>query len=52
MREGHEMIGRFKEKYKVYNLPMPLYKYRIHESNRTNDLEKVKNYDKMLKGDF
>jgi hypothetical protein len=52
MREGHEMIKRFREKYKVYNLPMPLYKYRIHESNRTNNLEQVENYDRMLKGEF
>ena len=51
MREGHEMIRRFKEKYKVYNLPLPLYKYRIHESNRTKDSEQVQNYDKKLKGD-
>ena len=51
MREGHEMIKRFKEKYKVYNLPMPLYKYRIHETNRTKNLDQVQNYDNMLKGD-
>ncbi len=51
MREGHEMIRRFKERYKVYNLPLPLYKYRIHESNRTKDSEQVQDYDKKLKGD-
>ena len=51
MREGHEMIRRFKEKYKVYNLPLPLYKYRIHESNRTKDSEQVQNYDNKLRGD-
>ena len=51
MREGHEMIRRFREKYKVYNLPLPLYKYRIHESNRTKDSEQVQNYDNKLKGD-
>ncbi len=51
MREGHEMIRRFKEKYKVYNLPMPLYKYRIHDSNRTNNISQVQNYDDMLKGE-
>jgi len=51
MREGHEMIRRFKEKYKVYNLPLPLYKYRIHESNRTKNSTQVQNYDNKLKGD-
>ena len=51
MREGHEMIRRFKEKYKVYNLPLPLYKYRIHESNRTKDSAQVQNYDNKLRGD-
>ena len=51
MREGHEMIRRFREKYKVYNLPIPLYKYRIHDLNRTSNTRQVQDYDNMLKGD-
>lgn len=51
MREGHEMIQRFVEKYKLYSLPMPLYKYRIHESNRTKNNNQVEIYDNMLKGE-
>lgn len=48
MREGHEMIRRYKEKYKLYHLPMPMYKYRIHENQRTNNKEQVEKFDKKL----
>lgn len=51
MREGHEMMKRFQEKYKIYNLPMPLYKYRIHDENRTKDLKTVQSFDNMLEGE-
>ena len=42
MREGHELKNRYEEKYQIYNLRMPLYRYRIHSSNRTNNIEEVK----------
>ena len=48
MREGHELMQRFKDKYKIFNLPMPLYKYRIHDYNRTKNKEDLKKYDNML----
>ena len=47
MREGHELHNRFLKKYKIYNLRMPLYRYRIHENNRTKDIEEVQKFDKM-----
>ena len=47
MREGHELHDRFLEKYKIYNLRMPLYRYRMHENNRTKDVDKVQKFDKM-----
>ena len=31
MREGHEINKRFKKRYKIGRLEMPLYKYRIHQ---------------------
>jgi glycosyltransferase involved in cell wall biosynthesis len=48
MREGHELMIRFEKKYSVGHLNMPLYKYRMHDSNRTNDIKQVKQYDKKL----
>ena len=47
MREGHELHNRFLKKYKIYNLRMPLYRYRIHENNRTKDIDEVQKFDKM-----
>ena len=32
--------------YKIYNLEMPLYRYRMHENNRTKDIEEVEKFDK------
>ena len=46
MREGHELHKRFLKKYKIYNLEMPLYRYRMHENNRTKDIEDVEKFDK------
>ena len=48
MREGHDLISRFLKKFKLFHLPMPLYRYRIHSSNRTKNIEEVKKYDDML----
>lgn len=48
MREGHELLKRFREKHSLFNLPMPLYRYRKHSANRTLDNEQVKKYDTML----
>ena len=49
MREGHELLQRYRDRYKIYNLPMPLYKYRMHMSNRTRNVGEVKKHDEMLK---
>ena len=48
MREGHELLTRYTSEYNLYNLPMPLYKYRMHEYNRTKDLNEVNKYDNKL----
>lgn len=48
MREGHDLISRFLKKFKLFHLPMPMYRYRIHSRNRTNNIEEVKKYDEML----
>ena len=38
-----------KKKFKIGRLEFPLYKYRKHETNRTNNKNKIKKYDKFLK---
>jgi len=48
MREGHELKKRYEAKYQIYNLRMPLYRYRIHSSNRTNNLTEVEKYDNKI----
>ena len=49
MREGHDLLKRYENKYNLYNLPLPLYKYRMHKNNRTNNEEEVAKYDNKLK---
>ena len=49
MREGHELNERFRKKYKIAHLELPLYKYRKYEGNRTNDKINLKKYDNKLK---
>jgi glycosyltransferase involved in cell wall biosynthesis len=48
MREGHELINRFKKKYKIEFLKVPLYRYRIHSKNRTKNKKNLKKYDSLL----
>ena len=49
MREGHEINQRFKKKFRIGRLELPLYKYRMHEKNRTKNLKRVNYFDKLLK---
>jgi cellulose synthase/poly-beta-1,6-N-acetylglucosamine synthase-like glycosyltransferase len=51
MREGHDLISRFLNKFKLFYLPVPLYRYRLHGANRTNNIEEVKKYDSLLMED-
>ena len=51
MREGHELLTRYKEKYNLYNLLMPLYKYRMHGNNRSNNEKELERYDNKLMED-
>tara|TARA_R110002020_G_scaffold338742_5_gene554047 strand:- start:72 stop:722 length:651 start_codon:yes stop_codon:yes gene_type:complete len=48
MREGHELISRFKKKYKIEFLKVPLYRYRIHSKNRTKNKKNLQKYDSLL----
>jgi glycosyltransferase involved in cell wall biosynthesis len=48
MREGHELRKRFEKKHLIGHLNLPLYKYRFHENNRSNNLKKISYYEKKL----
>ena len=48
MREGHEFMKRFKSRFKLAYLELPLYKYRMHENNRTKNKDKLKFFDEKL----
>jgi glycosyltransferase involved in cell wall biosynthesis len=48
MKEGHELIARFREKYQLDFLKVPLYRYRIHLENRTKNKKKLKKYNSLL----
>ena len=46
--EEKELMIRFIKKYSLHHLNLPLYRYRRHSNNMTNDLEKISKYDKLL----
>ena len=50
VREEEELMIRFKSKYKISRLQLPLYRYRKHENNITNNKEKMKKFKKRLSG--
>ena len=47
-KEDEELSIRFKEKYKIERIALPLYRYRRHDSNMTNDQENLKKYENKL----
>ena len=49
VHEDKDLRLRFNEKYKVFRIPLPLYRYRKHQNNITNDLKKMKSHYKKLK---
>lgn len=49
VHEDLEFRHRFTRKYSITRLPVPLYRYRRHASNMTNDLPRQEHYLSMLK---
>lgn len=47
-REEEDLRIRFLNKYKIYNLIIPLYRYRRHDANLTNDASKMQRYKEQL----
>lgn len=48
LNEEKELRHRFEKKYRIHRLELPLYRYRRHQNNITNDIEKLKLHDKKL----
>ena len=48
-REEEDLAKRFKEKFKISRLPIPLYQYRLHGKNMTKNKKLMKKYKKDLK---
>lgn len=46
--EDKEFRIRFEKKYKIYRLELPLYRYRRHESNITNNSERMMFYENLI----
>lgn len=44
LREDEDLRTRFLQKYKIDRLQLPLYRYRRHENNLTNDEKKMDEY--------
>lgn len=48
--EEKDLKKRFEEKYKIKRVDLPLYRYRKHDNNMTNDTETSGHYLKKLSG--
>ena len=48
-REDEDLRIRFLQKYQIDRIRLPLYRYRRHENNLTNDVRKMGIYNRMLK---
>lgn len=51
MHEDKELMIRFKKKYKITNLKLPLYRYRKHTTNMTNNQNKSEKFFLKLKSE-
>lgn len=48
MMEDLDLRKRFLDSFNLYNIPIPFYRYRMHNNNLTNNSEKKKKYLKKL----
>ena len=48
MHEDKELMLWFEKKYKVHRIELPLYRYRKHEGNMTNNISSMKKYERKL----
>ena len=48
-REEEDLRIRFLKKYTITRLPIPLYRYRMHQNNLTKDNKQMSEYQKKLR---
>lgn len=48
MREEEDLRIRFEKNHKIHNLELPLYRYRKHDKNMTNNHNDMERYKKFL----
>ena len=48
-REEEDLRIRFLQKFSIYPIPLPLYRYRRHDKNLTNNLDVMQNAANQLK---
>lgn len=48
INEEIELMSRFTQKYKLLNIPFPLYRYRMHKNNLTKNKKLKEKFDKLL----
>jgi len=48
-REEEDLRIRFLKKHKIYNIVLPLYRYRQHDNNLTKNGKEMKKYKKKLR---
>ena len=49
MNEDKDLRHRFLDKYQIKRLELPMYRYRKHETNMTNDKDRLAEHDIKLK---
>ncbi len=49
VHEDKDLRYRFLKKFKIHRIPLPLYRYRKHEKNITNNLLKMKKHFRQFK---
>ena len=49
LHEERDLRYRFNKKYKIHRLELPLYRYRMHNDNSTNNKKNLKYFEKRLK---
>ncbi|MGH9410437.1 MAG: glycosyltransferase [Vicinamibacterales bacterium] len=49
LHEDQDLRIRFKERFSIYRVPLPLYRYCRHDGNMTNDRQSMAHYDRRLR---
>ncbi len=48
-REDKDLLIRFKDKFKIYRCPLPLYRYFQHDKNMSKNYSKMNEYENKIK---